>query len=166
MAAVYCRNCGNEIPNDSAYFVIPERGVFLCSSECRETYAKREQQKEDREFLYNLIQVYYNKKFPTPQMLAEIKRFKDKNGITYRNQAAILYYVHRVKGISPFSESLFVIERYKDEAADWYKNNKVKDTQELQKEKENPNMPRVVIPKNDLTHKRRTTLRTINAEDV
>lgn len=166
MTVVYCRNCSKEIPNDSDYFVIPERGVFLCSPECRKVYAAKEQQKEDRDFLYHLIQIYYNKKFPTPQMLAEIKRFKEKNGISYRNQAAILYYVHRVKGIAPFSESLYIVERYAEEAESWYKNNKVKDAQELQKDKENPLAPRVVVPQDDLTCKRRTTLRTINPEDV
>lgn len=163
---VFCKECCHEIPNDSPYFIIPEKGIFLCSQECREKYAKKEQEKEDKDFLWELIKRIFNVAKPTPQMLAEIKRFKNKDGISYRNQALILRYIYYVKNKPVYGSSLYLIGQTKDEAADYYRNVKEKDLESLQKERENNFAPRSITPTYGMDQKRRTTVQIIDPKDV
>ena len=80
---IICKECGKVINESTNYFCLEPTFSYLCSKECSSKYAKKEKEKEDRNKLYKQVSNLFHIKFPGPQMLAEIKRYKEKGNFEY-----------------------------------------------------------------------------------
>ena len=102
---IICKECKKVISHTNYYF-IDVANAYLCSDACRQSYAKKEKEKEDRKFLYETVcRIFGLAKMPNGQQLAEIKRFKEKDNMTYRQMASILHYIYDVKEYATYGFS-------------------------------------------------------------
>ena len=119
MKKMICAKCKKTISSNNYYYYDPDE-KYYCSEECFRYFLQTKKEEEDRKFLYETIRRIYRVVFPSPRMLGEIKNYKEKLGITYKQQAAILHYVYEVaKKESPW-EGLIAIPKYKDETKEYY----------------------------------------------
>lgn len=158
-----CCECKSIIKHDNYYYIDPIK-KYLCSSKCRESYAKKEKEKSDRAFLYEQIERIWNVTFPTGQQLAEIKRYCEKEGMTYRQIASVIHYIYDVCEKRPYGQSLYLVLQEKDAARNWYLENARREAQAKQMANLAPAAARKVVPK--VENKRRGRLQEINPEDV
>lgn len=120
-----CKKCGKAVDEHHFYYYDPDKESY-CSRECFQVVIDRLKEGQTRQRLYNIIRDIFNVSFPTSRMLAEIKRYKEQQGISYTQQALILNYVYNVKQKERPWESLYLIPQYKDEAAAYYQEIKVR----------------------------------------
>ena len=45
---------------------------------------------------------------------------REKEGLTYKQISSILHYIYDVKKVNPYTESLYLVSNYKDEAKKYY----------------------------------------------
>lgn len=120
-----CKKCGKTVDEHHFYYYDPDKESY-CSRECFQIVIDRLKEVQTRQRLYNIIRDIFNVSFPTSRMLAEIKRYKEQQGISYTQQALILNYVYNVKQKERPWESLYLIPQYKDEAAEYYQEIKIR----------------------------------------
>lgn len=161
---IVCKECKKVIDESTNYFCLEPTSTYLCSQECRIKYAKKEKEKEDRNKLYRQVGILFHMKFPCPQMLAEIKRFKEKENLSYSNMSATLHYIYDVLGKTPYGTSLYLIPQYADAAKNYYQENKLKNQLALELMEKNEKKTRIVIP--TINVKKTTTIQQINPDDV
>lgn len=119
MKMIRCSQCKKTITTNNYYYYDPDE-IYCCSQECFKKFLQGEKEEEDRKFLYSTIRRIYRIAFPTPRMLGEIRNYKEKSGITYRQQAVILHYVYEIaKKENPW-DGLLAIPKYKDEVKEYY----------------------------------------------
>lgn len=161
---IVCKECKKVIDESTNYFCLEPTSTYLCSQECRLKYAKKEKEKEDRNKLYRQVGILFHMKFPCPQMLAEIKRFKEKENLSYSNMSATLHYIYDVLGKTPYGTSLYLIPQYADAAKKYYQANKIRNLEALEKLEKEPEISRIVIP--SYKGKTKTTIKMISPDDV
>ena len=162
---IICKECKKVISHTNYYF-IDIANAYLCSDACRQSYAKKEREKEDRKFLYETVcRIFGLAKMPNGQQLAEIKRFKEKDNMTYRQMASILHYIYDVKEYAPYGFSLYLIPKYQEEAKKWYKDNEARAERAREIAAKQPTEMRRISKTNTSRNKKRGLLE-INPEDV
>lgn len=119
MKIMICAKCKKTISSNNYYYYDPDE-KYYCSEECFRYFLQIKKEEEDRKFLYDTIRRIHHMSFPSSRMLGEIKNYKEKLGITYKQQATILHYVYEVaKKENPW-DGLVVIPKYKDETKEYY----------------------------------------------
>lgn len=161
---IVCKECKKTITHNN-YYCIDMTDEYLCSNDCKLSYAKKEKEKEDRNFLYDTIKRIFNISFPNPQQLAEVKRMREKEGMTNKQIASILHYIYDVKQLAPYGHSLTLVSRYKEEAKDWYMENQQRALHAQELAKKAPVAARRIEKVNTTRDKKRGILE-INPEDV
>lgn len=161
---IICKECGKVINESTNYFCLEPTFSYLCSKECSSKYAKKEKEKEDRNKLYKQVSKLFHIKFPGPQMLAEIKRYKEKGNLSYSNMSATLHYIYDILGKTPYGTSLYLIPQYTDAAKEYYQANKIRNLEALEKLDKEPEVSRVIIPSHK--GKTKTTVKMISPDDV
>ena len=161
---IICKECGKVINESTNYFCLEPTFSYLCSKECSSKYAKKEKEKEDRNKLYRQVSKLFHIKFPGPQMLAEIKRYKEKGNLSYSNMSATLHYIYDILGKTPYGTSLYLIPQYADAAKEYYQANKIRNLEALEKLGKEPEVSRVIIPSHK--GKTKTTVKMISPDDV
>lgn len=114
-----CKQCKCTITNNEYYIYDPDETCY-CSLECYQKRLAEEKDAEDRSFLYTTIRRIHNITFPSARMLGEIKLYREKQGISYRQQASILHYVYEVAQKERPWDGLNAIPKYRDEARQYY----------------------------------------------
>lgn len=108
---------------------------------CFDCHDRKTKEVKDREELYWYIQKTFNLTFPTGNMLAQIKRFREERGYTYKNIRFTLDYVFNIKGVytPQIKFGIGFVPYFYDEMIDYYKelnekrqNTTVKETTEVQ----------------------------------
>lgn len=66
---------------------------------CSKCYAEIIEEEKQRNLLYKYIEDIYNISFPTAFMLKQIKDFKERDGIDYKNQRFTLKYAKDILGL-------------------------------------------------------------------
>ena len=161
---IVCKECKKTITHNNYYYV-DMTNEYLCSNSCKLAYAKKEKEKEDKNFLYDTIKRIFNISFPNVQQLTEIKRLREKEGMTNKQIASILHYIYDVKQLSPYGYSLTLVPRYKEEAKEWYMENQRRAHQAQEIAKKAPVVARRMEKINTTRDKKRGILE-INPEDV
>ena len=59
---IVCKECKQTITHNNYYYV-DMTNEYLCSDKCRLSYAKKEKEKEDKEYLYETIERIFNISF-------------------------------------------------------------------------------------------------------
>lgn len=124
----FCKECNKEI-RDSNFYYDDINDNYYCSRKCYQKLIEKEKEKEDKKVLIDTINRIFRLSQPSVRMFAEIKRFKEKEGLTYKQISSILHYIYDVKKVNPYTESLYLVSNYKDEAKKYYldiKTNKIK----------------------------------------
>lgn len=114
-----CRACGKAVDEHHFYYYDPDKESY-CSVECFQVVIKRLKEEQTRQYLYDTVKDIFHVAFPTTRMLGEIKRFKEKEGISYKQQALTLYYIYEIKQYARAGETLYLIPNYVKEAAEYY----------------------------------------------
>lgn len=161
---IVCKECKQSIKNENYYF-LDAINAYLCSDQCRISFAKKEQEKEDKKVLYDTICRIFKVNFPVAQQLADVKRLKEKEGFTYKQMSSILHYVYDIKDFAPYGYSLYQIPNYKEEAKKWYLENQRRAQQAQEIAKKAPTIGRRIEKTNTTRDKKRGILE-INPEDV
>ena len=162
---IICKECKKTIQHDNYYYVDVAH-AYLCCDACRFSYAKKEKEKEDRKFLYDTVCRIFNVgTFPNGQQLAEIKKLKEKENMTYRQIASILHYIYDVKEFTPYGHSLALVTKYQDKAKEYYQENKQRAERAKEIANKQPVEMRRISNTNTSRNKKRGILE-INPEDV
>lgn len=161
---IVCKECKQTITHNNYYYV-DMTNEYLCSDKCRLSYAKKEKEKEDKEYLYETIERIFNISYPNVQQMTELKRFREKEGMTYKQISSILHYIYDVKQLAPYGYSLTLVPRYKEEAKAWYLENQRRAHQAQEVAKKTPAIGRRIEKINTTRDKKRGILE-INPEDV
>lgn len=98
-------------------------------------------------------------------MFGEIKRFREKNKLSYANIAATLHYIYDVKGKIPYGKSLYLVPEYADAAAEYYKNMKTNNLRQLELMEQQPSRTRKINFDYSALD-RKVGLKQINPDDV
>lgn len=161
---IVCKECKQSIKDENYYF-LDAINAYLCSDQCRISFAKKEQEKEDKKVLYDTICRIFKVNFPVAQQLADVKRLKEKEGFTYKQMSSILHYVYDVKGFAPYGYSLYQIPSYKEEAKKWYLENEERLKRAREMAAKEPVVIKRVEKVNVSRNKKRGFLQ-LNPEDV
>lgn len=124
----FCKECNKEIKGSNFYYDDINNNYY-CSKSCYQKLIEKEKEKEDKKVLIDTINRIFRLSQPSVRMFAEIKRFREKEGLTYKQISSILHYIYDVKKVNPYVESLYLVSNYKDEAKKYYldiKANKIK----------------------------------------
>lgn len=161
-----CRECGQTIPKESnTYFCVEPLNIYLCSEQCMRKHAEKEKEKEARNRMFRIICRLFSVTKPTPQMWGEIKRFREKNKLSYAKIAAILHYIYDVKGKIPYGKSLYLVPEYADAAEEYYQSMKTNNLRQLELMEQQPTKTRK-INFDYSTLNRKVGLKQINPDDV
>lgn len=161
---IICKECKKSITNAN-YYCIDSRREYLCSEQCKNAFAKKEKDKEDKEFLYATISRIFGISSPNVQQLTELKRLREQDSLTNKQIASILHYVYDVKGFAPYGCSLTLVGKYKDEAKKWFEENKQRAERARQIAASTPVVMRRIEKVNTKRNKKRGLLQ-INPEEV
>lgn len=130
----YCNECKKALENDK-FFVLESNKKRFCSHACMMKYATGQKESDDRNKLYDtIIRIFRFETIP-PRILAEVKRFKEKEGLSYRNIDAVLHYMYDVREMEPYGETIYKVPLFKEEAKEWYLKNKNRANQIVQEDK-------------------------------
>lgn len=121
----FCKECKNRIINDR-FFLYDATNDYFCSRECLLEFGKKEKEKEDRTHLYETVcRIFHILEVP-PRILGEIKRFKDKEEMSYKQIDATLHYMYDVQQMTPYGETIYKVPEYKEAAKSWYEKNNMR----------------------------------------
>ena len=97
--------------------------------------------------------------------MTELKRFREKEGMTHKQISSILHYIYDIKQLAPYGYSLTLVPRYKKEAKAWYLENQRRAHQAQEIARKTPAIGRRIEKINTTRDKKRGILE-INPEDV
>lgn len=91
---------------------------------CLECYDRKVKEVKDRADLYHYIQEVYSLSFPTGNMLAQIKRFREERDYTYKNIRFTLDYVFNIRKVytPQIKFGIGFVPHFYDEMIEYYKN--------------------------------------------
>ena len=117
-----CSECKNRIVNKE-FFVYQATESYFCSHKCLMEFAKKEKEKEDKLHLWGTLCRIFHVITLSPRMLGEIKRFRDKEGLSYKQIDAIVHYMYDVEHIVPYGDTIYKVPQYIETARKWYQDN-------------------------------------------
>ena len=159
-----CKVCGKQCTEETVY-AYTGLDVYCCSEQCFTSFLVKEKEKEDRNFCYATISRIFGVKPLNGKLLAEVKRVRENEGLTYKNLAAILHYMYDIKHVPIYSPTLYYVPQHIEAAKEYFLANKKREEQAadlIMKDKERNSS---IVKPNYKTNKRKTGLK-INPEDV
>lgn len=153
---VFCKECKKQITDNNFYFHDPSGGRF-CSKVCLDKFILKEKEKDDKNHLWGTIcRIFHVIKVP-PRILGEIKRFRTKENLSYKQIDAIVHYLYDIKHEMPYGETIYKVPDFKEEAQAWY----LKNNSHHEVIQEKPKT-RIVVP----NYIQKKNIMEINPEDV
>lgn len=161
-----CKTCGKAVNETHFYYYDPDKESY-CSIECFQVVIKRLREEQTRQQLYDTVKDIFHVSFPSSRMLGEIKRFKEKEGISYKQQALTLYYIYEIKQYARPGDTLYLIPNYVKEAADYYAALKALTMEaEHAKERDEEMREQATVVKPNYTQQPTRKIKEISADEI
>ena len=123
-----CKVCGKQCTEETVY-AYTGLDVYCCSEQCFTSFLVKEKEKEDRNFCYATISRIFGVKPLNGKLLAEVKRVRENEGLTYKNLAAILHYMYDIKHVPIYSPTLYYVPQHIEAAKEYFLANKKREEQ-------------------------------------
>ncbi|KKB42971.1 hypothetical protein [Bacillus thermotolerans] len=109
---------------------------------CPPCYEKRKAEEAERQKLNKYIAKIFNMKYPDTALLAQVKRFHDQDGYSYKNIRFTLQYIIEIKKIRlQRNYGILLVGNYHDEMIEYYKNLKKRNKETKERIKKNHARP-------------------------
>lgn len=159
-----CKVCKKQCAEDKVFYY-SGLDVCCCSEDCFTSFLSKEKEKEDRNFCYSTISRIFGVRPLTPKLLAEVKRAREREGLTYKNLASTLHYMYEIKHLPIYSPTLYYVPQHIEAAKEYFLSIQRKEEQAAALIKKDKERNSSIVKPNYKTNKRKTGLK-INPEDV
>lgn len=161
---IRCKVCGKQCAEDKLYYY-NGLDVYCCSEQCFTSFLSKEKDKEDRNFCYATISRIFGVKPLNAKLMTEVKRARERDGLSYKNLAATLHYMYEIKHLPIYSPTLYYVPQHVEAAKEYFLSLKKKEEESVELIKKDKERNSSIVKPNYKTNKRKTGLK-INPEDV
>lgn len=114
-----CAMC-KKLVDEKQMIVYNGKDICFCNQTCYTSFLSKEKEKEDHDFLYKEICRIFGINKLDEKLFAQIKRLKEKNGLSYKNITAVLHYMYDIQHLTIYTPTLYYVPDYIDKAKQYY----------------------------------------------